>query len=67
LPVRPETMNFFYFVIIFMTSAVIAGLLLVIMVRKYYWGPTGLPPKERYKKTGEAEAQTTVREPTDNS
>jgi hypothetical protein len=42
-------MTFAYFVIIFMTSAVIAGLLLVVMVRKYYWGPTGLPPKQRYQ------------------
>ena len=37
------------FIVIFMISAVIAGLLLVIMVRKYYWGPTGLPPKQRYQ------------------
>jgi len=22
---------------------------LVWMVRKYYWGPTGLPPSQRYK------------------
>jgi nitrate reductase NapE component len=43
--------------IFIVTASFLLGLgFLVWMVRKYYWGPTGLPPKERYKaREGEQE------------
>lgn len=42
-------MNLFYLISIVAVSFLVGVLFLVWMVRKYYWGPTGLPPKERYK------------------
>jgi len=41
--------NLFYFILIVLLSSFIAGVVLVLMVKKYYWGPTGLPPKQRYQ------------------
>ena len=41
--------TFLYLVLIVLLSSFVAGAMLVIMVKKYYWGPTGLPPKQRYK------------------
>ena len=49
--------HFLYLVLIVLLSSLIAGAALVVMVKKYYWGPTGLPPKQRYKNK-EAEDET---------
>jgi hypothetical protein len=38
-----------YLFLIVLLSSLAAGVALVIMVKKYYWGPTGVPPKQRYK------------------
>jgi len=35
-------------VIVLVSFAVGVGFL-IWMVKRYYWGPTGLPPSERYK------------------
>jgi nitrate reductase NapE component len=42
-------MNLFYLIAIVLVSFFVGMFFLVWMVKKYYWGPTGLPPKERYK------------------
>lgn len=42
-------MNLFYLISIVLLSFFIGLGFLVWMVRKYYWGPTGVPPKDRYK------------------
>lgn len=42
-------MNAIYLFVIVFVSFVVGLAFLVWMVKKYYWGPTGLPPKDRYK------------------
>lgn len=42
-------MKLFYLIAIVLVSFLVGMLFLVWMVKKYYWGPTGLPPKDRYK------------------
>ena len=41
--------TFLYLIFIVLAASFIAGVALVVMVKKYYWGPTGVPPKQRYK------------------
>lgn len=42
-------MKLFYLIAIVVVSFLFGLGFLVWMVRKYYWGPTGLPPRQRYK------------------
>lgn len=51
-------MNLTYLILIVVTSFVLGLGFLVWMVRKYYWGPTGLPPKKRYKSEAGEESGT---------
>jgi hypothetical protein len=41
--------NFLALVVTVGVSFLLGVGFLVWMVRKYYWGPTGLPPSQRYK------------------
>lgn len=45
-------MLFYLFVITFLTTLVCVFMLWYI-IRKFYWGPTGRPPRYRYHEDGE--------------
>jgi hypothetical protein len=52
--------HFLCLVLIVLASSLAAGIALVIMVKKYYWGPTGVPPKQRYKQEKSNESKNAL-------